>query len=658
MKSRIDIKIAVVGNPKAGKETFCKMLFLESATRIRVNPLSKLGEVYMEIDPINFKHSSKSIISECTEHNNLIMKQTSISLDRLREENIDPYFYRYCQRIRGLINETEAGRINRNILLTFYFVGNIYTDFTKELGAANIIIYLTSANDKFDTNDKLFEYLVGLIKQSNSTKYMLTIVNKCDTTLTNISEIDNIIKEVAQQNNIQNNLLPPITMSIKYASIYRQIFYNISTEIRADDKQFICKYYNVRPENLLKDIQRNTNNYLSKTGYYTFQKEFLKVLNKNYRLMVDQNFDRQIDQLGSQQSIEKFVIALHSIKNKAYRLSKIFSKNYNNSVVERLKELLDKILVSDEPDTMIVDQIQEIYGDNNDVAQLVKIAKDTLRDKLLQNVTKKLYTNEITIDSFLPTKVYPMFEQLINSYPSKGQTDKLSEHICQLYSSRIKFIYYIVDQKNTLQMLYNAYYTETETQKLMSMLDEIKSMMDFTVYKNYLLQILLTKLKIAELIIEYQTIMPLEILESIVSYCKSLRYYLLNNNCKKYDYLFINISDICTRIIFELGSVSNAKYLLENIESIINFKPDRIINLDKFIIKMIKKTNYQAVVAEDEVGSNEDSDVDIYDINANDSNDDSNFQFTKDELATSDSEEYDIETLPGKRLNNSEQIEV
>ena len=29
MNSRIDIKIAVVGNPKSGKETFSKMLFLD-----------------------------------------------------------------------------------------------------------------------------------------------------------------------------------------------------------------------------------------------------------------------------------------------------------------------------------------------------------------------------------------------------------------------------------------------------------------------------------------------------------------------------------------------------------------------------------------------------------------------------------------------------
>jgi hypothetical protein len=49
-----------------------------------------------------------------------------------------------------------------------------------------------------------------------------------------------------------------------------------------------------------------------------------------------------------------------------------------------------------------------------------------------------------------------------------------------------------------------------------------------------------------------------------------------------------------------------------NIESIIDFKYDNIY-LEKFIIKMIKKTNYQAAIADDMVDSNADSDIDIYD---------------------------------------------
>src|SRR5271154_1988604 len=103
MHSRIEIKIAVLGEPNAGRETFNKMMFLSDTGKVRIDPLSKLAEMYMEIDPVNFKIGSNKIKHECDEHNNQILKLKEInSLDSLRKNNLQPMFYRHIPRIIGL----------------------------------------------------------------------------------------------------------------------------------------------------------------------------------------------------------------------------------------------------------------------------------------------------------------------------------------------------------------------------------------------------------------------------------------------------------------------------------------------------------------------------------------------------------------------------
>src|SRR3972149_11699687 len=105
MNNRVDVKIAILGEEGSGKEMFGKMLFLDNNTKIRIDPLSKIAEIYMEIDPINFKNGSKKIVEECNKQNNLIMKQMQFkNISDLRNSNIEPFFYRCTPRIRGIID--------------------------------------------------------------------------------------------------------------------------------------------------------------------------------------------------------------------------------------------------------------------------------------------------------------------------------------------------------------------------------------------------------------------------------------------------------------------------------------------------------------------------------------------------------------------------
>lgn len=654
MNNRIDIKIVVLGEPNSGKETFCKMLFLDKCNRIRLDPLSRLGEIYAEIDPENFKHSSKNIVKECSEQNSLIMKQSQINnLDELRKNNIYPFFYRYTNRIAGLINENDPGRINRNILLTFQFIGNNYKDFSEEIEAANIIIYLIDINKIFDGDSELFIYLINMVKSSKGTKKLLPIVNKYDPNNKNhIStkiSIGDTFKYFSEGNDIE---LTPVYISAKDAMIFRMMYYKIPSVgvIDLEYSDIIYKTYGIRMENS-KDVIRNIDKYLDKCGFNNFRSAFMKILNKNYRTMVDVNFGNSLPKLEMYKNTDRFITHLLILRNKAIRLGKIFKTNYERLVIDSIKCQLEEMVYNGNIEDKLIDQIQKNCKDSAEIMETVKMVKEKMRDKILNGVLPP-YAAEITPDLFLPSNVWTRFEKFIAMYPSKMQNEKMVTYICELYSRDVQNI--LVNQDiNHIQMFYDAYFTEKETMKMMSILNEIKSMVDYDTYKNYLMKIFLTKLQIAEFIVYFKDNMALEILETIVSYCKSLRLYLSDNSHKKYSYLFINIADICTRIIFEMNSVSNAKYISDNIASFINFKCDKIINLDKFIIKMIKKTNYQAVVAEDDINSDDDSDVDIYG-EENDHSDDESFNITNGDLIASDSEEIDDE--PIKRIDNDDDL--
>lgn len=663
MNNRIEIKIAVIGDKNSGKETFARMLFLDNQSKIRVEPLSRLGEMYMEIDSLYLKKNSKKTIEECKEHNDLILKQSKINgIENLRKNDIDPFFYKYANRIKGLINTNNSPHINRNILLTFYFIGDNYMEFTKELDMANIYIYLMDINSYHD--EQIFDHLMNIIKQSKYKKYIIPIINKCDVLDVNGQPNDenkiNYLKLVQLVATKSRDLkytdgTPVIStalaMSCKFACMFRQIIYDIPYEITADDKNLITEIYTIKKDSMTKDIQRYSEKYLKRCGYTSFRDTFVGILATKYRTMVEDNLNYDLAKLELSPKISG---NLKLIKNKTKKLTTIFKKNYEPVVIEILKKILQEITKSENPDIASINCIEEIYNDNKTIMQLILDMKSKLYDKIVRNITNKLYGKELSVDIFLPSQVHILFDRLITSYLPKDETNKLALHICELYSTKTREMIELKTYPNYLGLLFEVYFSDTESKKIMSMLNEIKVMMNFDIYKIYLIQILLTKLMVAERCAATKIGMDKQVLTKIIGYCKCLKYYLSESTNKKYEYLFINISDICTKIILTLDGSLQLDYISENLDTILNFKPDRVIDLDKFIIKMIKKSNYRAVIADDENDSGEDSDVDIY---GQDNKTD--FIFTKDDLVSSDTEEYDDDVSSDKkRLNDDEEVEV
>lgn len=652
MNTRTEIKIAIVGNESVGKEMFSKMLFLENPSKIKVDPLSKIAEMFLEIDTLNFQKSSKKIIDACKQQNNIILQQTKIiSVSDLRKNNISPLFYRHTNRIKDFAIQTKEAKgpcLNKNILLTFYVIGRNYEEFITEIKNSNILIYLTDYSNKdFDKETDLFKLLVKIVKESSDKKYLLTIVNKCDTLNTEgeidmsdknyqkIINLDRLIRERANSASIHQNLLPPIVLSSKYSYIYRQIIYSGLQEIDITEKTFISEAFNVKKEHVIKDIQKNPTKYLKRCGFTNFRDILSDILNTNYRAMVDANFDAELKELETLMTVEtKFIEKLSIAQTRSNRLARIFKKDYQNKINDKIKIFLNRILELQNPDLDVLDTLQETYIGSQaagyiEIEDMLTKVRTQVNAKIITSLTNSLYNSPITEETFLPSKVHILLDKLLNVQLSKIELNQLVMHICELYGCKARNL--LINARDW-KMVYKSFFFYDESTKMMSMLNEIMPILHFDIYQMYLVQIMLTKLIVAEKSISNKlfTTSNVKAEDDLITYCQSLKYHLSNNSCKKYSHLFNNISDICTSIIRRLGGIAQLTHISENLDKYIDFKPDKIINLDKFIVKTIKKNSYRAHIAEDEADSGEDSDVDIY----GDGYQYSDFEFTKDGMSS------------------------
>lgn len=673
MNQRIDIKIAIVGQEGSGKETFSKMLFLDNTPKNVTNHSSTLSEVIMEIDMEHFKNTSKKIIDKCKSHNNLIAQRTEIkNIQTFRENNIEPLIYAHTKRIRDLINYTaQTTHMNKNILLTFYIIGNNYLEFQTEIESANILIHIVDINKPFTNDNLLYKYLVNIINKSNHKKYLLTLINKCDTLNQNgefvlqsnehniVNGIDQIIRKNANELDIVQNMLHPIVMTCKYASIYRQIMHLGISDINPNDKLLIANMFSVKKDSVVRDIQKNSNKYLQQSGYIAFRDVLSHILNTKYKSMIDDNYNNEVKKMdnflsnpldNSKIILPEKICILNVVHDKASRLEKIFKTTYQegvkyfiskflNNIIDTesktvIQEPLNNSIQQEETELAIIEVIQEIYNDNNEFKQLIEKVSTQIQNKIVKNIVGKLYEDILTENTLLPSKVHEIFDKLCESHTSKEEIKKLSTYICELYSTKIRNGMESINPN----LLFKTYFSSAESMKLLSMLNELTSMINFDKYKMYLIQILLTKLMVVEKCIEHKDQMEKNDINKLITYCRSLKHYLSDNIYKKYDFFFGNISDICTNLLLKLDATSQLIYVSENIDFVLDFKPDRVINLDKFIIKTIKKTTYKSLVADDEEDSNDDSDVDIY------GEDDVDFI----PMFESTKVESDNETLPSK----------
>lgn len=560
MNNRIEINIAVISNCSSDQSALANLLFGKDTKRTKEDFLTEPVEVYMEIDMSNFPNSSKLCIKECAKHNNLILCQKDICKK--------PIFFNCVKRIPNLINYdlSSEPKMNKNILLTFYFLGNNYKNFNDEFAKANIIIYI---GNKYT---ELFSDVSNSAQSSGCKKHFLTIIN------------DN--------QHSSDHLESSIRVSLPF------------------DYSDYCV---------------NKDQYLKEDGFVTFKRNLASILNHQYKNMIDENIQLELNKMKAFAKTDPncFIIDAEKMKIKITKIEKIFKKSYQSIFDSIIKDFINEIGDFELEGKYILDKLKYMYKNDAIMSDYILRANDILREKIICSITNNLYCNEITADTFLPSNVHKYFDKLDDLDLEPDKVKKLSVHICELYTTKAK---QLLDSENNIELLYNSYFDETQNMKMLSMLNEVISKIDFTDLKKYFIQIIITKLMIVEKCIRTKNVIESQIINNIIIYLKSLRYFITENKHKKYNYLFGTINDICTNFIHKIDDQTQLQYLSDNISLIINFVPDSIIKLEKFIIKTIKKNSYRDLIAVDQFDSDEDSDIDIY---AN-----TPFDFSKDDYSS------------------------
>ncbi len=569
MNNRIEINIIIVSDCLQSRNAMANLLLLKYIKSFPEDFIIEPSQVFMEIDMLNFPNTSKLCQDECSSHNKNISQQRKLCCK--------PIFYNCIERV----NLTDTGSItepnmNKNILLTFYFLSNNYKIFDDEFSKANIIIYV--GNLSFENNE-LYKHVSKIVDDSNGKKYLLLVSN------------DN--------QKIETSTNTPVTV------------------LMPSDYSDFCA---------------NKDKYLKAKGFITLKHMLASILNHQYKNIIDDNIKKDLDKMRSyiKSNPDKFITDFEKTRNKTSKLDKIFKKNYTSVFDDMVEDFLETCNSSNL--TINLEKLKSIYKNNRKIYNLIYYAIQSARKKKVQSIADGLYNVTTTAETFLPSKIKKKFDELENLEMEPTEVKRLYVHICELYTKQAKYLS-DSDSKTNIEMLYNTYFDKEEIQKMLSMLNEIISKIDFSDMKVHLIQIIVTKLFVVEKCIELKNIMDSQKINNIMMYLKALRFFLIKNKCEKYEYLFGCINDVCTSFIFKMDGISQLQYLSENIETVISCSPDSIIKLEKFIIKIIKKNSYRHLIAVDECDSDEDSDVDIYTHN--------DIDFTKDDYSSEDEDLVD-----------------
>ncbi|CAH6421614.1 Hypothetical protein MVR_LOCUS296 [uncultured virus] len=308
-----EIKICVVGEPSSGKDTLAKMLFLSnSKARVRIEPLSKLGQMYVEGICNNSTKTSKwaahkklarSFSTMCDAHNNAIMQQREIpSTDALRAQGITPFFKRAVIDMDNMLflDPLEAdvtypsedyAKLPSNMYATYHFIGNNYQDFMHEILSANILIYVTDRQRDSRTDSELCRVLGDIMaRPSERPVHLFVLVNKCDDIVRPNQQVAARQQWLRVAPNSQ--CVTVMRMSFYWAYVLRMLEIGCRDEL---DQGLMSRLVTECPSNkpLMSELLCEEE-YLENSGFLAFQRKFIQVLCETSRSIVAHNFTTEI----------------------------------------------------------------------------------------------------------------------------------------------------------------------------------------------------------------------------------------------------------------------------------------------------------------------------------------------------------------------------
>jgi len=574
MDQRIDIKIAIVGECGSGKETFRQMMHPGSKLQ---NP-GNLCLSYLELDHKSFPKISHTVVATCKDHNKRI-SELDFDLARIKAANLNPNIYSCIVRTMGISDGKNV--CNRHVFLTFHHIGNNYLDFSDELEAANIIIYLTNPH-LLPQHSPLLSHIMHIIKCSKYKKYLIGLINKCD----NLDVDGNVPKSESSILDHLHGFHHVCHVSCKNIGILRKYIYNFSQHMDPHDLDYISSSMKIQKDIFLDTFNHNKKACFARCGYNTFQTCLINIIRENYRQIIDDDFMLSIDITERMFNTDHFISNIEILKRKAYYLETVFKINY----IIHVNGLIQKYLSCGHPQVENLMMLDKMFDSHNTIKKQIEETKvNIIQTDILQEFDESVYS---------PCKIHDAFDRIIENNMNKDDVKKIAIHVCEMYSTKTIELLQCPDK---IEMVFNTFFMEDESQKMLSMFTVIRDIIPFETYKMYLIKILLAKLMMVTLIIETDCVTFPNGKNIIISYCKALYNYLCIRPIKKYGYLFNSIMNMCMKISLRFTSMSQqVAYFFENVEQFVEPDIDELVKLDKFVIQMITKVNYHSVIAEDE----------------------------------------------------------
>jgi hypothetical protein len=548
MNTRVDIQITIVGEKHSGRDTFSKMLFLNNDTKIKIEPISLLGEVYLEIDPENFKISSEKITQECLQQKSIIMGQKNLkSVKDLRDKDIKPIFYKTTHRIKDFIDPNSTERVNKNVLLSFYCFGDNYIAFDEEIKSSNVIIYIT--DETYDpTDSKLLQYIFDIVKNSETPKYILPIINKIDNTTHQnksaicslISKFDNHIEKHKQFKHEKSNIMSPICLSSNISYILRKIIIN-NDPLTSEERKILTDNDSKKEKLVIpKDIIKDKEKYLKESGYLLFRKTLINLLYMEHKHMIGYNILNFISDIKNKymDNCELFIKYINSVKSKNDKYNAIFKHSYESNIVELLKSFFEKDTSNRFIDLDMYDQITCIFKDPS-IRKTINVYKNKANQTNIDIKMQELYKPMTTLDDILPTKIFDIYNKILQTRIPGEKTIEIKKHIINIYTNQI------IDIISNTQInivahqhiLYRIFWDKKEVEKLIKMLSDGSS---YTEYSESLIKIWIAKIRSAIILLYNNSDKQHE----LIAYLYAIKHMINGRNIDNKIYnIAINICD-------------------------------------------------------------------------------------------------------------------
>ena len=538
MFDRTVINVAVLGGLSGNK--FKNILFGKDAEQINIEAVSKIPEIYHEVDSQEFSVGTANMKDNCKMRNKLFSGSG--------------FLHRTFERTHQFINSNDVPRRNKYVF-TDYYIHHGYSIYSQEYSRAlekcNIIILILEENAIIDFT--MSTCISKYISDFNiNEQYIIPVINSPRKNIE--KEFDKFFRSINNKKYIRTiqidiNRLDLIHRLIGCVELGSPIDFDLPDDLSAPFD--INELYAV-----LKQSELNC-------GYTDFTTSLNDIMDTYFVDFIKLNLKKDIE------------CVLKDEKDFALNISNIVK--YIERVDNLIKIDLKDVLVRD------IDQIMTVMFEQKNSIELLNLMHDIdnnfKKNKDLQNIVKKFRSEKL---NDINTVIITDFSENISLLPKdslailhtvmKLKDENLGNLFLEMIMSRFSDF-----TNNNIENLQLALFNSEQIQALIEIINYAVGLKNIN---NHLSNILFTKIKICYLYRNSKS-------EEMYEYARQLRSLVETQHLKRLNDLCDNLSILCMNVLMDIPFDKKYKYIISRPYNYSD--KDQIMELEKLIFKNLKK---------------------------------------------------------------------